>query len=127
MNMFRAFLSSVLLLPVLAVPGRPADPPEPLPLRLLYVGNAGTPRGRAYAAFLGRRFARVAVAEREGFDPARARDADVVMLDWSQSDPRTKPLTAPLGKRAAWGKPTVLLGSAGHLVAGAWEVHGGSG
>jgi hypothetical protein len=49
------------------------------------------------------------------------------VLDWSQRDPRTKPPTSPLGKREAWGKPTVLLDSAGHLLTGAWEVRGGSG
>jgi hypothetical protein len=97
------------------------------PLRVLYVGNAGSDRAREFADFFRKHFAAVEVAGRPGFDPARAGGADVVVLDWSQSDPRTKPPTSPLGKREAWGKPTVLLGSAGHLLAGAWEVRGGSG
>jgi hypothetical protein len=99
----------------------------PQPLRVLYVGNAKTARARDFAAFFRRHFAGVEVAERAGFDPRRARGADVVVLDWSQRDPRTRPLTSPLGRREKWAKPTVLLGSAGHLLAGAWEVHGGFG
>jgi hypothetical protein len=106
---------------------RAEEPSARQPLRLLYVGNAKTERAEEFADFFRKRFATVEVAEREGFDPALAEKADVVVLDWSQHDPRTKPPKSPLGKREAWGKPTVLLGSAGHLLAGAWEVHGGSG
>jgi hypothetical protein len=98
-----------------------------LPQRLLFVGNAQTQRTREFVAFFRKHFARVDVAEREGFDPGRARQADVVVLDWSQRDPRSKPPKSPLGKRELWDRPTVLLGSAGHLLAGAWEVRGGSG
>ena len=36
-------------------------------------------------------------------------------------------LKSPLGERNRWGKPTVLLGSAGHLLAAPWSVFGGSG
>ncbi len=37
------------------------------------------------------------------------------------------PTSAPLGNRADWTKPTVLLGSAGLKLAVAWKVKGGSG
>ena len=36
-------------------------------------------------------------------------------------------MTSPLGKREAWHKPTVLLGSAGLNLAVAWKLKGGSG
>jgi hypothetical protein len=111
----------------LAAEGPTQERPAKLPQRVLYVGNAKTPRGQAFAEFLRQQFASVEAADREGFDPKRAAQADVVVLDWSQRDPRTKPIKSPLGPREAWTKPTVLLDSAGHLLAGAWEVHGGSG
>jgi hypothetical protein len=122
----RSFLSLVALTGLAAGAGA-ADRPARLPQHVLYLGNAKTQRAREFADFFRRHFARVQVDEREGFDPRRAARADVVVLDWSQRDPRTKPPTSPLGSREAWGKPTVLLGSAGHLLAGAWEVRGGSG
>ena len=60
---------------------------------------------------------------------------DVVLLDWNQHD---VPPSAhwdedesrfpnPLGARAAWAKPTVLLGSAGLMVAETWAVAGDRG
>jgi hypothetical protein len=108
-------------------------------LKVLYVGNKDTDRGRSYAKFLGDRFALVGAVERRTFDPGSAADVDVVVLDWSQSDidrsgdrPRKASLIesgvkSPLGERSRWNKPTVLLGSAGHLLAAPWKVFGGSG
>ena len=120
------------------IPAPAADEPGARSLRVLYVGNAGTPRARAFARFLEGRFTLAGAADRERFDPRHADGADVVLLDWSQRDlkppePGTRPeawehgLKSPLGERARWTRPTVLLGSAGHLLAAAWEVHGGSG
>jgi hypothetical protein len=116
-----------------------ADLPKPVQsLRVVYVGTAGTERARAYAQFLGDRFTLIQAADRDRFDPSAAAGADVVILDWSQQDARPaasgrgalapeRALKSPLGERAHWAKPTVLLGSAGLLLAMAWEVHGGSG
>jgi hypothetical protein len=109
------------------------------PLRVLYVGNKDTDRGRSYGRWLGATFNLVGAADRKTFDPASARDADVVVLDWSQSDidhsnfsgrkasTWESDLNSPLGARSRWAKPTVLLGSAGHLLAAPWRVFGGSG
>ena len=109
------------------------------PLRVLYVGNTNTDRGRSYARFLGETFALVAAAERKTFDPGSVGDVDVVVLDWSQSDIDHRDdvgkrasawesnLRSPLGERSRWTRPTVLLGSAGHLLAAPWKVFGGSG
>jgi hypothetical protein len=109
------------------------------PLRVLYVGNTVTDRGRAYSEFLGEKFALVGAADRRKFDPGSLPDVDVVVLDWSQGDIDHNSLSArnpagwesdlksPLGERSRWTKPTVLLGSAGHLLAAPWKVVGGSG
>jgi hypothetical protein len=106
--------------------GRPAMAAEPLPLRVLYVGD-DRDRGADYEAFLKQHFANVTVARRAGFDPAAARDADVVLLDWSQSEDSVDKAKSPFGKLEDWSKPTVLLGSAGLFMAGQWEVIGGAG
>jgi hypothetical protein len=93
-------------------------------LRVLYVGTPSSPRGQAYSKFLATHFRHAEVAERAKFDPARAKAFDVVLLDWSQDDRDSK---LPLGPKDAWAKPTVLLGSAGLLLAEPWEIHGAIG
>jgi hypothetical protein len=106
-----------------ATPGGDAPKPEPINLRVLYVGPASTPRGQAYARFLRQHFRAAEAVERKGFDPRHAAPFDVVLLDWSQSQRPSEPMS-PLGPIEAWDKPTVLLGSAGLLLAEAWNVHG---
>jgi hypothetical protein len=115
-----------------------AQTPE-IELRVLFVGTAPDTQGRAaaraartrdFADFLGREFTSVGVVARDGFDPKRAVDADVVLLDWSQSEvdlDKMSELKSPLGPRDAWDHPTVLLGSAGLLLAGPWQVKGAHG
>jgi hypothetical protein len=97
-----------------------------IPLRVLYVGN-NQARAGEFADLLRKHFARVDVARRDGFDPAAARDADVVLLDWSQSETNVQDARSPLGKLEDWNKPAVLLGSAGLFMAGQWQVIGGAG
>ena len=103
-----------------------AEATEKKDLSVLYVGNLTTPRGKSYTAFLSKRFRRVENAERVGFDPHKAAAFDVVLLDWSQRD-RQEKSAPPLGPKAAWNKPTVLLGSAGLLLAEKWQIHGAIG
>jgi hypothetical protein len=95
-------------------------------LRVLYVGNIDTERGRSYARFVGEHFNLVGSSRRESFDPKSASASDVVVLDWSQSDAH-QPGWSPLGDRSRWDRPTVLLGSAGLLLAQEWKVFGGRG
>jgi hypothetical protein len=104
----------------------PAAAAEPLPLRVLYVGN-DRDRAADYESLLKQHFAKVTVARRDGFDPAAARDADVVLLDWSQSEGGLEKGTSPFGRLEDWSRPTVLLGSAGLFMAGRWQVIGGAG
>ena len=99
------------------------EPEKKLSLSVLYVGNPSTPRGKAYTEFLTRHFRKVEAAERKGFDPKTAEPFDVVILDWSQQERPEKP-TSPFGPKESWSKPTVLLGSAGLLLADAWEIVG---
>jgi len=96
-----------------------------LPQRVLYVGH----RPSEFRPFLQTNFATVATVEREMFKPEQTSNYDVVLLDWPQSGTTDGAWLAgsPLGKREAWGKPTVLLGSAGLNLAVAWKLHGGSG
>src|SRR4051794_37933599 len=98
-----------------------------LPLHVLYVGKARGDRAADYTAFLKKHFKKVTVAERVGLDPATARDAEVVVLDWSQDESRVGEAKSPFGKLEDWSRPTVLLGSAGLLLAAQWDLIGGAG
>ena len=115
----------------LAACGAAMGAEKKIELSVLYVGNASTPRGKGYAELLRRHFRRVAAEERKRFDPRQAAAVDVVVLDWSQGDRpqgnRPGKPASPLGPLAAWDKPTVLLGSAGLLLAEAWEINGAIG
>ena len=78
-------------------------------LKVLYVG---TERAGAYVDFLKDKVGKVESLSRVAFKPADAEPFDVVLLDWPQGpDTREmRKLSAPLGTRDAWSKPTVLLG-----------------
>jgi hypothetical protein len=91
--------------------------PAAEPLRVLCVGN-NRDRAADYESFLKQHFAKVTVVRRDGFDAAAARDADVILLDWSQSEGQVDKAKSPFGKFEDWSKPTVLLGSAGLFMAG---------
>ena len=98
-------------------------------LKVLYIGDTGTPRAQHFTGFLGKNVARVEAVSRKDFKPADAAEFDVVLLDWPQSETagEERKGRSPLGHRAAWSKPTVLLGSAGLNLAVVWKVRGGSG
>jgi len=95
-------------------------------LRVLYVGSE---RPEEYIEFLRNHVGQIEAVSREAFQPERATNIDVVLLNWPQS-PEThemRKLRSPLGTREAWNRPTVLLGSAGLNLAVAWKMQGGSG
>jgi len=120
-----AFLASLAFLAALA-----AQEPAKNPQRLAFLGEPDSARTKAYTDFLQQRFASVTTFDRDDADLAKVREADVVVLDWCQSAAAHKQRAArwsPLGKREAWDKPTVLLGSAGLNLAGAWQVRGSFG
>lgn len=98
-------------------------------LKVLYIGEPGTPRAQHFTGFVGKNVGQIEAASRKDFKPADADGFDVVLLDWPQSNSAREERSgrSPLGERAAWSKPTVLLGSAGLNLAVAWKVRGGSG
>lgn len=115
--------------------GPPPATPGP-PARILFLGEAESARGRDFAGFLRQRFERVHVADRWNWDRAVLDEVDVVVLDWPQQDGVSKWMLAgdrtvrprsPLGERADWARPTVLVGSAGLNTAWAWDVKGAFG
>jgi hypothetical protein len=138
-NGFSIALAAAVTMAAARPPLVAADGPQIRPLRVLYVGNAHTDRGRSYARFLGETFTLKGAVDRSTFEPGSLPEVDVIVLDWSQSDivhtsnprntgPRMESdVKSPLGQRSRWTKPTVLLGSAGHLLAAPWKVFGGSG
>jgi hypothetical protein len=123
--MLRVLIAGAAVLGLTAVSAA-GEPEKKIDLSVLYIGNPSTPRGREYADFLGKHFRKVEATERKSFDPVRAQPFDVVLLDWSQAERPDKP-TSPLGPKDRWNKPAVLLGSAGLLLAQAWETVGAIG
>jgi len=107
------------------IPGQAAEPQ--LPLRVLYLGNEGKARATEFVDFLRMQFEQVAEKNRDDVDLESVGAFDVVLLDWSQRDTEVESAASPLGPRAQWSKPTVLLGSAGLLLATSWETIGGAG
>jgi hypothetical protein len=131
-------LSRILLVLAACVTATAADAPKPTrPQSVVYLGKPDSDRGRQFITFLKAHFAHVEAADRDRHDSATVDAADVVLLDWPQAEAHPdgcfefpypeRDLKSPLGSRDAWTKPTVLLGSAGHLLAACWQVHGGSG
>ena len=98
-------------------------------LKVLYIGDPDTPRAGHFTGFIGKNVGQVEAASRKDFKPADADAFDVVLLDWPQSNEAREDRKgrSPLGERAAWSRPTVLLGSAGLNLAVVWKVRGGSG
>jgi hypothetical protein len=96
-------------------------------LRVLYVGTTKKERAGEFEKFLRQHFADVKVADRTAFDASAARDANVVVFDWSQSDSSLESTEVPFGRLEDWGKPTVLVNHAGLLVARRWQVIGDAG
>lgn len=98
------------------------------PLKLLYIGEADqAARTTAYVDFLKPRFAEVVAVNHATITNDLVAAADVVLLEWHQGSAEFPPKTCPLGERAEWKKPTVLIGSAGLFLACIWKVNGGSG
>ena len=115
---------------------RKQDKQDKQPLRLLFLTEPGSARAEDFRSMLARRFAAVRVADRWKWDRSLLADVDVVILDWPQQDgisrwmlngDKTVKPRLPLGARAQWTTPTVLLGSAGLNLAWAWDVKGGFG
>ncbi len=97
------------------------------PLHVLYLGNSKSPRAGQFIDFFKKHFVKVTMADREDFKPSAAKDVDVVVFDWSQSEGNLEKTSIPFGRLEDWPKPTVLLNHSGLLVAGHWQLIGGAG
>ena len=120
----------LVLCTVVGTAPAPPESPSKSDLRVLYLGAVPSERATAYGDYLREHFADVVVADRDSFDPAGVERDRVVLLDWSQSEidiMKMGEIRSPLGAREAWRNPTVLLGSAGLIIAGPWRLTGGSG
>ncbi len=98
-----------------------------IPLRVLYLARSDPERSKSFRELFEQHFQTAAVVRREEFVPSQASEFDVVVLDWSQSERASGQYASPLGDLENWSTPTVLLGSAGLLIAGPWNVIGGAG
>jgi hypothetical protein len=123
----KRWMCCVALAMLSLLPARAAAEDAVLPLRVVYVGNSSKPRASAFARFLKKHFTQATVIDSAKFDPAAAKQADVVLFDWAQSDGDLAKGQLPLGRFEDWSKPTVLLNSAGLFVAGQWQLIGGAG
>ena len=117
---------NILILLALALQTNAADLKK---LSVLYVADGDDTRTEAFGKLLGAHVAKHEIVKRKAFNPIKAQPFDVVLLDWHQGQDTQAEWkqSCPLGDRAAWDKPTVLLGSAGLNVAVVWQVRGGGG
>ncbi|MCA8955430.1 MAG: hypothetical protein KDC87_05115 [Planctomycetes bacterium] len=110
-----------LVLASIAIPGQEATRAARSELTVCLVADPEEPRGEAFAEFLRPRFKSLQVVDPRACDPSRIR-ADVVLLDWG--DGGQVGAKVPLGARASWKTPTVLLGRTGVYVAVPWRLDG---
>ena len=126
-RMLRTLLHSVAIAALVAS-SVAQDAAKKFDLSLLYVGKPGDARAAAFTGFLGKHVRKVSVAPLDGSAVQLAKDADVVVLDWPQGGPDVfDEKKKPLGERADWHKPTVLLGSSGLMLSSGWRLRGGFG
>jgi hypothetical protein len=119
---FTTFLIGTLPLNV-----RSADSAK-LPLNVLYLGRQKEEkRTDAFVEFLSSRFVRCTAAKRDDFQVEMLSGIDVVLVDWPQQERLSSNYSSPVGPLENWKTPTVLLGSAGLIMAGPWSVIGGAG
>ena len=112
---------------VLPIPVRAAESAK-IPLNVLYLGRQKEEkRTEAFVAFLSSKFRQCTAAKRDEFQESMLTGIDVVLVDWSQQERQSSDYESPVGKLENWKTPTVLLGSAGLLIAGPWSVIGGAG
>lgn len=119
---------------VLSLAAAAQDPSLNPALHIAFVGDLESERGADFVKFLRQQFARVDSVERSKCTPDQLRTADVVVVDWPQSDgvsgwmeDKKKARHNPLGDLERWDRPTVLLGSAGLNLAADWNLPGTQG
>ena len=100
---------------------------ERIPFDVLYLARDGDEvRNSAFVQLFRARFRSCIVKQREDFKAEYLEGIEVVVLDWSQGE-RSGQAISPVGPLEEWSTPTVLLGSAGLLMAEAWQIIGDAG
>ncbi len=84
----RAHENDWLALAVVLAYGGPARADEPIAVNLLYAGNRGSKREKAFTADLGKHFARVTTADYQKLTTDQASGHSVVILNWTSVYPR---------------------------------------
>ena len=126
--MLRTLFFHSIAIAALIAPSVAQDAAKKFDLSLLYVGKPGEARAKAFEGFFKKHVRKVTVAPLDGSAVGLASDADVVVLDWPQGGPDVfDEKKKPLGERADWNKPTVLLGSSGLMLSSGWRLRGGFG
>jgi hypothetical protein len=109
-----------LLSVLLAAGGSAAQSREELgehsKLAILYAGESGSAREKAFVEFLAPLFAKVEAIDLAKLDPKSAADYDVVIADWKRRYPRPPEGTwdsAPGSLSRELAKPIVMIGAVG--------------
>jgi hypothetical protein len=85
-------------------------------LAILYAGESGSAREKAFVEFLRPLFAKVGTLDLATLDPESAADYDVVIADWKRRYPRAQDASwssAPGALPPEFTKPIVMLGAIG--------------
>ncbi len=125
----KLLITKLLVVCLIAVVAPPSSfGSEKLPLRVLYLSRQNDEsRTTSFADFLAEKFASCKTVGRDDFTSDNLDGIDVVLLDWSQSERASREYKSPIGPLEKWTTPTVLLGSAGLLIAKPWNVIGDAG
>ncbi len=112
-------LATLSLLPLLALAPQdsPAPPPRH-PVSVLYAGEPGTPREKAYVDFLRGRFEKVGTTTPEELLKSNGAGFDVIVADGTVEEAPGNRLkmsgcTKSISFPESWSRPTVLIASAG--------------
>jgi len=128
--MLRALAIVALALTGMAAQEKPPAP-EKIQLRVLYAGKPESPREKEFVALLGGHFAEVGTIHLGSACSAKAKDWDVVVLDWISIYPRdeqgktipNKGISMPPVKLdAAFSRATVMIGAAAGTVGGSLKL-----
>ena len=110
---------SLISLLALAPQGDPAAPGARQPISVLYAGEVGSPREKAFTEFLRARFEKVGTATPADLLASKGAGFDVIVADGSVDLVGERLVMKGCTKSAfpeGWSRPTVLIASAGKAV-----------
>lgn len=101
-----------LVLPGTAIQAHAQGAPNKIPLRILYAGHPGSARETDFLSFLKQHFRQVDAGDFARLDAKKAKEADVVLLDYDSDGFNGPRATLPEG----YTRPTVTIGVIGGLL-----------